>query len=52
MNKIVITNDSTNKNTLDITLLTAGITTTLICPPFYFCKVNRSNKEIVFKKVN
>ena len=29
-----------------------GVATTVICQPFYFCKVQRTDKEIVFKKVD
>lgn len=28
-----------------------GITTAVICQPFYFCKVQRTDKDVVFKKV-
>ena len=42
-------------NSLEIVIkesVPKGITTTVICQPFYFCKINRSNKEIVFKKAD
>lgn len=38
-------------NSLEIVIkesVPEGITTTVIYQPFYFCKLNRSNKEIVF----
>jgi hypothetical protein len=44
-----------NNNTLEIIVKETapeGIATTMICQPFYYCKVNRSDKEIVFKKVD
>ena len=28
-----------------------GMATTVICQPFYFCKVQRTDKEVIFKKV-